>query len=75
MGASQKPAQPGQPMPSDRTQPTAMPDTPGHFPRNGTPMPQPPRAAPPRPPDAAPETILRGPTPPAPRPRKSLFRK
>ncbi|GAN95248.1 hypothetical protein Geu3261_0017_014 [Komagataeibacter europaeus NBRC 3261] len=37
MGASQKPAQPGQPMPSDRTQPTATPDTPGHFPRNGPP--------------------------------------
>ncbi|GCE82073.1 hypothetical protein MSKU9_0214 [Komagataeibacter diospyri] len=75
MGASQKPAQPGQPTPPDGTQPTAVPDTTGHSPRNGTTIPPAPGPAPSQPPDGTPPTILRGSTSPTPQPRKSLFRK
>lgn len=68
MGASHKPAPPGQTTPSDRTQPTAMPATPDHAPKTGG-------DTAPHPPDGTPPTILRGSVPHAPQPRKSLFRK
>ncbi|AHI25137.1 hypothetical protein H845_1192 [Komagataeibacter xylinus E25] len=75
MGASQKPAQPGQPMPPDRAQPTAASGAPGPSPRNATTISPAAGPAPFHPPDGTPPTILRGTMPPTPPPRKSLFRK